>query len=957
MADTTRDWKDTILLPQTDFPMRANLAKREADLVARWEEEGLYHKMLEARADAPPYIFHDGPPYANGNIHHGHALNKILKDIVVKFRHLSGFRATNIPGWDCHGLPIEHKVDQELGKKKREMSVVDFRKECRVYADKWVGIQREEFKRLMVLAEWERPYKTMNFNYEATTLRQIGQFMEKGYVYNGLKPVHWSWAAVTALADAEVEYAAYTAPSVYVRFAFPEPPAWLAEKTGGRSVDAVIWTTTPWTLPSNLAIALGPELDYELLALNDSEAIILANGLKESVFEMCQLEDLEVLHTFKGEELVGRYGEETPLHETRHPFVDRSSVLVPADYVTLEQGTGLVHTAPGHGADDFDTGKKFDLGILVPVNQYGKYNAEVEGMGEFAAGLLNKHVFKANPVIAQHLEDTGRLLNKAGETYHVERYPHCWRTKKPLIFRATSQWFISVDHQDLRERSLREIAKTKWVPEWGENRIRAMMESRPDWCISRQRAWGVPIPAFECNSCGKQIVSHEVAYKVAELSESRGADVWFEEPAEALCPDGFTCDGCGATPDKFEKVKDILDVWFDSGVSWAAVVRDREGMGSVADLYLEGSDQHRGWFHTSLLAAVGTEDQAPYKTVLTHGFVVDREGHKYSKSSPNFEPLSKMLGVHGAEVLRLWVAMVDYRQDMALAPDLLKQASGAYRKIRNTMRFLMGSLADYDPAAHPLESAELSALDRWALSKTADFVDRMTVAYDTFEFHANFHTLFEFCNETLSSVYLDVLKDTLYCEAADSPSRRASQAVMYEALRRLVVVMAPILSFTADEVWGFMKHTDSDPSNVFLSDFPTTPEGWRDLKVEEEFEEKFSLRSRIKSLIEARRPKKRGEKLPGQLGSSQEAVVTMTVAAAAVETWRQAAAEIAELAIVASVEVVVGNPSDESGVDLAVEPSTHDKCPRCWNHRADIGSVEATPELCGRCATVIASQA
>ncbi|MFT6397599.1 MAG: isoleucyl-tRNA synthetase, partial [Bradymonadia bacterium] len=392
MADTTRDWKDTILLPQTDFPMRANLAEREADLVARWEAEGLYHKMLEARADAPPYIFHDGPPYANGNIHHGHALNKILKDFVVKFRHLSGFRATNIPGWDCHGLPIEHKVDQELGKKKREMSVVDFRKECRVYADKWVAIQRDEFKRLMVLAEWERPYKTMNFNYEATTLRQIGRFMEEGYVYNGLKPVHWSWAAVTALADAEVEYAAYTAPSVYVRFAFPEPPAWLAEKTGGRSVDAVIWTTTPWTLPSNLAIALGPELDYELLALNDSEAIILANGLKESVFEMCNLDNLEVLHSFKGSDLVGNYGEETPLHETRHPFIDRPSVLVPADYVTLEQGTGLVHTAPGHGADDFETGKKFDLGVVMPINQYGKFNAEIEAMGEFAAGLLNKHV-------------------------------------------------------------------------------------------------------------------------------------------------------------------------------------------------------------------------------------------------------------------------------------------------------------------------------------------------------------------------------------------------------------------------------------------------------------------------------------------------------------------------------------------------------------------------------------
>ena len=954
MTDTTRDWKETILLPQTEFPMRANLAQREAELVARWEEAGLYHQMLERRADAPAYIFHDGPPYANGNIHHGHALNKILKDVVVKYRSLAGFKVSNIPGWDCHGLPIEHKVDQQLGKKKRELSVADFRKKCREYADHWVDVQREEFKRLMVLAEWERPYKTMNFNYEATTLREIGRFMEKGYVYNGLKPVHWSWAAVTALADAEVEYDAYTAPSVYVRFAFPEPPAWLAEKTGGRSVDAVIWTTTPWTLPSNLAIALGPELEYELLALSDTESLILAKGLKESVFEMCKLDDLEVLHSFKGEELVGTDKQSAPRYECRHPFVDRASVLVPADYVTLEQGTGLVHTAPGHGAEDFETGKKFNLGVLVPVNQYGKYNGEVEKMGEFAAGLLNKHVFKANPIIAQHLADTGRLLNEAGDSYLVERYPHCWRTKKPLIFRATAQWFISVDHEQLRDRALREIGETKWIPEWGENRIRAMMEGRPDWCISRQRAWGVPIPAFQCQSCGSQVVSHEVAYHVADLCETRGADVWFEEPNEALVPDGFAC-SCGAGPDQFEKVADILDVWFDSGVSWAAVIRDREGLGSVTDLYLEGSDQHRGWFHTSLLAAVGANDKAPYKSVLTHGFVVDQHGHKYSKSSPNFEPLSKMLQTHGAEVLRLWVAMVDYRQDMTLAPELLKQASGSYRKIRNTMRFLLGALADYDTATHDLAGAELSALDQWALSKTAEFVERTQRGYEAFEFQTVLQTLFEFCNETLSSIYLDVLKDTLYCEAKDSPQRRAAQAVLHEILNRLVVTIAPVLSFTADEVWGFMSHDAGAPNNVFLTDFPSVPTEWRNAEIESAFDQKFALRSRIKALIEARRPKKRGEKLEGQIGSSQEAVVTLVVDQANEAALRASASEIAALAIVASVEVQLGNPSDESGVDVSVEPSTNAKCPRCWNYRTDVGSNPAHPELCGRCATVIVS--
>ena len=950
MSETTTDWKETILLPQTEFPMRAGLTAREPETLARWDEQRLYHRMLDARADAPSFAFHDGPPYANGNIHHGHALNKILKDIVVKYRHLAGFRAMNIPGWDCHGLPIEHKVDSEVGKAKRDMSTVEFRQRCREYADKWVAIQRDEFKRLLVLAEWERPYKTMNFNYEASILKEIGRFMEGGYVYNGLKPVHWSWAAVTALADAEVEYAPYTAPSVYVRFALPTPPAWLSDAAGGRSLDAVIWTTTPWTLPSNLAIALHPELDYEVLALNDGEALILANGLKEEVFSKCGLEDLPVLKSFKGAELVGTA--DAPLRPVaRHPFIDRDSLLVPADYVTLEQGTGLVHTAPGHGADDFETGKKFDLGVLAPVNQYGKYTNELEGMGEFATTLVNKHVFKANPTIAQHLEDTGRLLNKAGETYHVDRYPHCWRTKKPLIFRATAQWFINVDHDGLREKALAEIAKTTWVPHWGENRIRAMLEVRPDWCISRQRAWGVPIPAFECGGCNKHIVSHEVAYHVAELCKTQGSDVWFAEESPALVPDGFTCPHCGAAPDKFEKVQDILDVWFDSGVSWAAVLRDREGLAPVADLYLEGSDQHRGWFHTSLLASVGSQGCAPYKTVLTHGFVVDDKGHKYSKSSPSFEPLDAMLAQHGAEIVRLLVATVDYRADIALTPALLKQTSGSYRKIRNTVRFLLGNVEGFDPAAFPLASVELDALDRWMLDKTNAFVERMRAAFDAYEFHTAFHTLFEFCNETLSAVYADVLKDKLYCDGEDDPARRASQAVLYNALHCVVIAMAPVLSFTSDEAWGFMKHLPGAPDNVFLADFPSTVPF--EAAADDDMDARLELRSRISGLIEARRPRKKGEKVDGQIGSSQEAEVTLTVAADAVDHWSGLAEELAQLAIVSSVSVVAGTPTDASGVDVGVEPSTLSKCPRCWNYRSSVGSHSAHPELCGRCATVI----
>ncbi|MCB9507733.1 MAG: isoleucine--tRNA ligase [Myxococcales bacterium] len=953
MSDVT-DWKETILLPETAFPMRANLAAREAETASRWKEQRLYHRMLEARADAPAFTLHDGPPYANGGIHHGHALNKILKDVVVKYRHLAGFRATNIPGWDCHGLPIEQKVDEEVGAAKAGMSVVEFRARCRAYAQRHVDLQRSQFERLLLLAEWERPYLTMSYDYEATTLREIGRFIDGGYVYSGLKPVHWSWAAATALADAEVEYAAYTAPSVYVRFALESPPAWLADAAGGRAVDAVIWTTTPWTLPSNVAIVLHPDMEYQLLALDAGAAIIVATELSESVRAACALGDLEVLSTFAGAQLVGTGEADAPRLVARHPFIDRTSVLLPATYVTAEQGTGLVHTAPGHGAEDFETGLKFGLPVLAPVGAEGRYTAELAAMGPFASGLVGKHVFAANPIISEQLATSGRLLNRPGETVNIARYPHCWRTKKPLIFRATAQWFINVDHDRLRERCLEAIGETRWIPHWGENRIRAMIEARPDWCISRQRVWGVPIPAFVCGGCGGHVLSGDVARHVAELCETRGADVWFEEGPEALTPPGLVCPSCGAGPSQFEKVTDILDVWFDSGVSWAAVLRDREGLGEIADLYLEGSDQHRGWFHTSLLVAEGTAGHAPYRSVLTHGFIVDANGHKYSKSSPNFEPLDKMLAEHGAEVLRAWVAMVDYRHDMALAPELLKQTSGAYRKIRNTVRFLLGSVGDFDPARYPLEQQALDPLDRWALSKAADFVERAAAGYDACELHAVFHTLFEYCNESLSAVTLDVLKDRLYCESADDPRRRASQAVLYASLRAVVIAMAPILSFTADEAWGFMRLLPTDADNVFLSRFPT-PDGWRDAEIEAQVAAALAIRARVQEQIEARRPKTKGEQVEGQIGSSQEAHVSLMVTPAAHAALGPVVEHLRELFIVAAVDVTVGEAADASGVDVAVAPSHDPRCQRCWNHRPDVGGEHA--DLCGRCATVIEANA
>lgn len=926
--------------------MRAGLAQREPEAVARWEADGLYQKMLAHRADAPTFSFHDGPPYANGEIHHGHALNKTLKDFVVKYRTLAGFRTANVPGWDCHGLPIEQKVDEKLKKKKREMSVVEFRQACREYAAEWVGVQRDGFKRLMIFADWDRPYRTMDYDYEASITRSLGKFMEKGYVYNGLKPVHWSWAAVTALAEAEVEYEAYTASSVYVKFEMKAPPAWLAEKAAGRAVNPVIWTTTPWTLPSNLAIALHPELTYHLLALSDEEAIIVAKGLQESVEAACRLEPLAVLHTFEGHELVGHPGPDVPRPVARHPFIDRDSVLLPADYVTLEQGTGCVHTAPGHGADDFDTGRKYGLDVLAPVDQYGKYTAEVpdyQGM----------HVFKANPLIAQRLADSGRLMNKPTDTYLVERYPHCWRTKKPLIFRATAQWFINVDHETLRERALRSIAETKWVPHWGENRIRGMLETRPDWCISRQRVWGVPIPAFECQSCNQHVISAEVAYLVADLTVEHGSDVWFEREAKDLVPDGFVCPHCSATADNFEKVQDILDVWFDSGVSWSAVQKEREGVEGQADLYLEGSDQHRGWFHTSLLTSVALQDKAPYKSVLTHGFVVDEKGHKYSKSSPKFEPLTSMLEQHGAEILRLWVAMVDYRHDMTLDPAILKQTSGSYRKIRNTVRYLIGSLSDYDVSTHTLDYDSMTVIDHWALARTAEFIERITEAYEEYEFHAVYRSIHEFCNLNMSAVYLDVLKDRLYCDGENAEARRASQGVMYEALRALLIAMSPVLSFTAEEAWGYLGKLEGDPDSVFLADFPKADAAWKDAEFDASFIPTLELRSRISEAIESKRPQKKGERQPGQIGSSQEAIVTLTVAEDKVEDYEDFSFELAELAIVSEVVVVAGNPEHASGVDVSVAPSAGNKCERCWNYREEVGQIEAFPELCGRCAAVI----
>lgn len=943
------DYKATLNLPKTDFAMRASLSTREPEQIARWDADGVYQEMVARRAEAGAerFILHDGPPYANGNIHHGHILNKTLKDFVVKYKSMAGYLAEYVPGWDCHGLPIEHQVDQELGEAKREMSKVEVRRACAEYARKWVGVQSDEFRRMMIFGEWGDPYLTMSHGYEATTVRELGRFFEQGLVYRGLKPVHWDWASKTALAEAEVEYQSFRTEHVYVKFGFDQAPEWLMEAAGGRAVSVVIWTTTPWTLPANLAIALNPELDYELVGV-DGDAYVVASGLRDRVLEDCGIDDFEVLAEFEGRRLVGELGEGRGL-EARHPWLDRGSVLLPADYVTLEQGTGCVHTAPGHGQEDFALGQQFGLGVICPVDEHGRFIEEQvpEWGGE--------HVFRANGLIQAYLDEIGALVNAVGDKLVIERYPFGWRSKKPIIFRATTQWFIAMEPESagleegmrLREEALAEIEEVRWVPEWGRDRIRGMVEGRPDWCISRQRTWGVPITVVYCTGCDEAIATRELADYVAELVEEHGADVWFERAAEELVPEGTACAMCGST--SFKKEEDILDVWFDSGTSWAAVLEEKLGWGDTADLYLEGSDQHRGWFQSSLLCGVGTRGYSPYRTCLTHGFVNDQDGHKYSKSSKNFEPPEQMLEEYGAEILRLWVAAVDYRGDITLSDEILKRVADAYRKVRNTFRFMLGNLGDFDPAGG-VDHAELPEIDRWILHRTAEVVERIEQAYEEYQFHTIYHTLVQFMTVDLSNIYMDITKDRMYCEGRDSQARRAGQTAYWQVLNALVRAVAPVLSFTSEEVWQHLGKGEGAPVSVFLADFPEVPARWRDEELGARWEQLLEVRQAVQRALEEKRAPRKSKK-PGQIGSSQEAHVTLRASGKTYALLEEVADDLAELFIVSRAELVEGEVVSGELVDVEVAVAQGDKCPRCWNFWVD---PESGAEICSRCEGVVA---
>ncbi len=927
------NYKDTLNLPVTEFPMKANLAAREPVQLERWEKDRIYHKMVEARAKSPRYVLHDGPPYANGHLHLGTILNKILKDIVVKYRNMSGQRCDFVPGWDCHGLPIELEVDKKLGAAKRSMNPVDVRRACREHAAKFVDIQRNEFKRLGCLGRWEKPYTTMSFDYEASIVREFGKFVRAGSVYKGKKPIYWCASCRTALAEAEVEYADHTSPSIYVKFRLKDDGAFRKEwKLGAEPIYLVIWTTTPWTIPANVAVALNPDLPYVAVKV-EGEVWVLAEGLLDSVMEAVGKSYSTV---------VGRPRPEKLEHmHCAHPLIERNSLIILGEHVTLEAGTGAVHTAPGHGQEDYDVGQRYGLEVLAPVDDAGRFTPEA-GL----AWLTGEFVEDANAPIIEKLKETGALV-KSREITHS--YPHCWRCKKPIVFRSTDQWFISMQQRELRAKALQAIDKVEWIPPWGRQRIAGMVSVRPDWCISRQRLWGVPVVALVCGSCGNSHTTPELAERAALLFEKEGADAWFSHSADDFKPDGFKCPSCGET-EQFGKEPDILDVWFDSGVSFAAVLENEEGIKDQADLYLEGSDQHRGWFHTSLLTSIGTRERAPYKRVLTHGFVVDGEGKKYSKSARNYVPPENLINQHGAEILRLWVASEDYRDDIRFSDEILTRCIEAYRKLRNTARYMLGNLNDFDPDRDQLPEGDLLEIDRWALAELARVTKKVLSAYESFEFHAIAQALGRFCTVEMSSFYLDVLKDRLYAEKAQGKLRRSAQTVLWRILDAMTRLMAPIFSFTADEVWLSMPRGKGSPDNVFLADLPKGADG--DQKLIERFDRVMSVRGAVTKALEAARAER-------FIGNSLAAKITIECDSELRSFLESFGEMLPDLFIVSGVSFgkAAGNylmASDEvSGLTVSVDKADGVKCARCWKYSTSVGSDSDHPTICARCAAVL----
>jgi len=921
------DYKSTLNLPVTDFPMKANLPQREPEILAAWQQGDLYGTIAKAGKGKPRYVLHDGPPYANGHIHIGHALNKILKDIILKSKRMQGFDAPYVPGWDCHGLPIELQVEKNLGSKKHETTKLQMRKQCREYAEKFVHVQRAEFERLGVLGDWDRPYLTMSYDYEGITARELARFAENGGLYKGKKPVHWCSSCVTALAEAEVEYADKTSPSIYVKFLLQDDISTAVPALAGKRVSLVIWTTTPWTIPANLAVALHPELEYVALETG-GEVLVVAEGLKDAFMAATGVQG-NVIATFRADILYRK--------RCRHPFYDRDSIVLLGEHVTLDAGTGCVHTAPGHGQEDYELALVEGLDIYNPVDNRGRYIQSLEFFG-------GQFVFDANASVMEKLQEVGALVAQ-GSVEHS--YPHCWRCKKPIIFRATEQWFISMEKNDLRQKALAEIDRVSWVPKWGRERIHGMIENRPDWCISRQRSWGVPITAFYCTECGEILADGAIMHHVADLFMEGGADLWYEKEATELLPPGTVCPQCGKST--FEKEMDILDVWFDSGVSHAAVLENRPELGSPANMYLEGSDQHRGWFHSSLLASVGTRGTSPYREVLTHGFVVDGAGRKMSKSVGNVVAPEEVIRKYGAEILRLWVAAQDYRDDVRISQEILTRLAEAYRRIRNTCRYLLGNLYDFDPATDMVPFGEMPELDRWALHQLEVLKEKVLTAYNEYEFHVLYHAVNGFCTVEMSAFYLDIIKER-YTSRKDSPERRSAQTVMYLVLESLVRLMAPVLSFTADEVWGYMPKRAEE--SVHLAAFPALCPERKDEALVERWARLMAVRGEVSKALEQARVQK-------TIGHSLDAAVTLAAEPDLLAFLKEYAGELATIFIVSKVELAAEIAGEfmvaegVKGLRISVAAAPGDKCERCWHYDEGIGGDGEHPTLCPRCVAAV----
>ena len=927
------DYSKTLNLPETEFPMRGNLPKREPEFLKFWEENKIYEKKQKLHEGHTKWVLHDGPPYANGHLHMGHALNKVLKDIIIKYKYAKGFDTPYVPGWDTHGMPIEHACLNAMGVDRHSMTALDLRAKCDAYAHEFVDIQREEFKRLGVLGDWDHPYLTLHHSFEAEQIRVFGAMANKGYIYKGLKPVYWCPHCETALAEAEIEYADQKTPTIYVKFPLIKDNGKTPEGVNGRPVYVVIWTTTPWTIPGNMAVTLHPDFEYSFVE-NGDEVLFMASELVSNVAAEAGLTLGKVLGTVKGRVM--------EFAECEHPFPEynhRKSMICLADYVDLETGTGCVHTAGGHGDVDYLTCLKYNVPIVCPVDEQGRMTAEA---GERFKGLF---VFDANVPILKYIAELGMLLGKKN-IHH--QYAHCWRCKNPIIYRATEQWFASVD--GFREAALHAIHnEVKWIPAWGEPRIHNMIADRHDWCISRQRVWGVPIPIFYCEKCNEPLVNEATIDKIANIFEQEGSDAWWKYEADQLLPEGTKCLKCGHT--HFRKEKDIMDVWFDSGSSHMGVLTKRPELEWPCAMYLEGSDQHRGWFQSSLLTSVAVTGHAPYKYVLTHGYVVDGDGRKMSKSVGNVIAPQDLIKQYGADIIRLWAASADYKQDIRISKEIMKQLSDAYRKIRNTIRYILGNTNDFDYENNKVAFADMQELDQWALMRLQQLKKEVEAAYEAYDFHVLFHAIHNFCTVEMSSFYLDIIKDRLYVSKADDPARRSAQTAMYEILNDLIVMLSPVLSFTMEEVWQFMKKPANAPESVQMLPWPEVKAEYINEALETKFDNFIAIRSEVTKVLEGHRQNK-------TIGNSLEAKVVLHAEGEALEILKSVEKDLPTLIIVSQVEVHEGAAEGEEAtgrndLKVTVKPADGHKCERCWTYSESVGKNEAHPDLCDRCAAVV----